>query len=90
MPTGVGTIYDMTTHQNESAEKYITRDGSYYSSGEVQTIMDLMDCDENKAQHICDLMDRYGYPDWSEDSDEDLREFFQFCLDTEKTYAKQD
>lgn len=69
--------------------EYTTPDNSSYSGSQIQEIMDLMSCDETRAQHICDLMDDYGYPDWSEDSNEDLREFFQFCLDTEEQYAEQ-
>lgn len=78
----------MTTHHLETPDNYITTDGSYYSSSEIQTIMQLMECDIEKAHHICDLMDRYGYPDWSEDSDEDLQDFFQFCLNTEADDAE--
>ena len=88
MPTGVGSISAMTTNHKNKAAQYTTEDGNFFSSNQVQEIMDLMQCDEAQAHHICELIDWYGDPDYSADSDQGLRDYYQYCLDEDARYAE--
>lgn len=42
--------------------------------------MNVMQCDEARAIYILDGMDRFGHPDWSEVSYEELREECEYTL----------